>query len=115
MSKAPRIQPPNTCVYDKTTNKTIYTYWREGRLKNGDIVFHKQTVIKNIKDSNEPRKERSDKKDIADSQHKQNIQKRKLVNSLKRAILDNNDYTYLDVQNLCEKFKSPKLIQALCC
>ena len=114
MSKAPQTRPDNTSVFNKVTNMTTYTYWREGRLKNGDIVYHRQNVTRNKSTIKTPRKGRSDKRDIADSVYKQNIQKRKALNNLKRVILNNDDYTYVDVMNLYEKFKTPQLIKALC-
>lgn len=111
MSKAPTTKPASCKHVDEQGNK-VYTYYREGVLKNGDIVYHKLTLTKPPVDPR-PRKSRSDKKNMSESVYQQQKEKRKVLNLLKKTILENDDYSYIDVRNLYEKFKTPALIQAI--
>lgn len=97
MSKAPRIKPANT--KSRTGDLITYTYYQEGKLKNGTIVYHKHTNVRTVQKSNQKRKPRKTA-DTPLTDRQTILAKKKLLRAMRKQILQNDDYSLEHIRKL---------------
>jgi hypothetical protein len=97
MSKAPRIKPANTKSRDG--DLITYTYYQEGKLKDGTIVYHKHTNVRTVQTSDQKRKPRKTA-DTPLTDRQTILAKKKLLRAMRKQILENDDYSLEHIRKL---------------
>jgi hypothetical protein len=104
---APRIRPVNTRT--RNGNQIVYTYYNEGILKDGTIVYHKHTNTRTTKDKTLGRKPRKTAETPLTDRQKL-LAKKKVLRAMRKQILENDEYSLEHIMRL--KDITPVLVRA---